>query len=252
MINGPSNTYSEFAKFAEVPATVKYALQYAVEDEVQFEKLRRSVHRNLNRKFIPYVNISAMASPKSLSHMYEWGGLGRTERRLFDLDLINRGAGKTEISMKINFRPSRSMVPLTKAQTTPNPATKAVVTKRYVFSAKAVISEFGLPTRISPRGDGFLAFDNPDRISGLQFTKKAIVQKRAGGPMARGSFRAITEQFFKGYGTDTTADLMTRYIRRVDQATSNRLNKSGKVTVGMPNFNQARALAKSIVYEVSP
>jgi len=140
---------------------------------------------------------------------------------------------------------------LTEAQQTPGPS-GLVVKKRYIFINKAMTMEYGLPVRIRPRGKGFMAIDDPTKKSGLRFTRKQVNVARAGGPLVHGSMRRATKDYFKSYGSKKVSDITTTYLTNVGQRAAARMGRSGKITIGVPNFAQARAVGKAIAAEVNP
>lgn len=249
MTSGKNNT---LASMGTVAGTVKYALQYAVEDEMQMAKLRASVQRNTMRKFIPYVNALAVADPSAFHHVYEWRKPGVTAARLFELvDAGNQGRGKTEISLVLAFKPSVTRVPLTEAQEKPG-KDGVKVKGNHKFPAKAYVMEYHIPVKIRPRSAKKLAFQARADSEKLIFTSREIRSPHPGGMKTRNAMRTATQQFFRSYGTQISGGVMTKYISDINKKIGARVGRMGKVTVAVPNMNDARSIGREIARSVNP
>lgn len=234
-----------------VAGTVKYALQYSVDDAMQMAKLSKSIQRNTNRKFIPYMNALARGDMAAFHHVYEWGKIGISASRLFNLEEATTGRGKTEIGLILDLRPSKTRVPLSEAQRTPG-KTGRTVKQRHKFAAKAYVMEYHIPVRIRPRSAKKLAFQARANSEKLIFTSKEVRNNKPGGKFTKGAMRTATRQFFRSYGTQIAGGVMTKYISDINKKVAARVGRSGKVTVAVPNMNDARRIGKEIARSVNP
>jgi hypothetical protein len=239
------------AEMGNVCGTVKYALEYAVDDAMQMEKLSREMHAQVNRRMIPYINTLAAADYASFHHMYEWRKVGVTAARLFEISRGTANRGKTEIPLILTFRPSKTLVPLTEAQTTPGKTNKTVK-RKHKFIAKAYIMEYGIPVKIKPKGSKKLAFEPGKGEGWLIFTRKTVKIKNPGGAATKGAMRLASQQFFRQYGPVVAKGVTTKYIGNLNKNVGARLGRRGKVTIAVPNMNDARREAKAIVRMTNP
>lgn len=207
--------------------------------------IQKTLETSVNRKFFPYLNGMARGNRKSLHHIYEWEKVGQTSARLFDLKIPAASRGKASFSMRVEFRPSKSLVPLTAAQADPGPS-GAVVSKRYVFYNKAMVMEYGQRVTIRPLGDNFMAFDTPpglrETATGLTFTKRPIQMNYAELPTYHGLEKVMTA-FFQSMGAKNATESVGRYSRKVNQAAE---RASHMISVSTPSDAYARAVASKM------
>jgi len=150
--------------------------------------------------------------------------------------------------MVVNFRPSKSLVPLTEAQMTPGPSGKTV-TSRHVFYNKAMVMEYGHQVTIRPKGARALAFDNPSTIGeGLYFTKAPVVVNYSDKPTFQGLQMAVSG-FFSAYGKKETSDAVEQYGKKVSRAAG---KAAHMINVSMPSDGYAQAVASRITEALSP
>ena len=211
------------------------------------KNIQRTIERSVNRKFFPYLNAMATGNSQSLHHVYEWGKVGVTSARLFDLVIPSQSRGKANFSMKVNFRPSKKMVPLTEAQATPNKSTGAVVKKKHIFYNKAMVMEYGMKVVVRPKGAKKMAFDNPAYypgldISPLSFTSKPIPINYSKMPTFRGLSNALTG-FFSGIGQREVSESVNNYARSVKRGAE---KSSLMINVSRPSDAYALAVADKI------
>jgi hypothetical protein len=113
--------------------------------------------------------------------------------------------------------------------------------------------EYGIPVKIKPKGDNKLAFSPAgDDSNFLVFTRKTLKVSQPGGAATKGAMRLATQQFFRGYGQRVVNGIMTKYIGNINKNVGASIGKRGKVTIAVPNMNDARAEAKAIVRRVNP
>lgn len=210
--------------------------------------IQKTIERSVNRKFLPFVNAASRASKESMHHLYEWNKTGVTSARLFDLKIPSASRGKTNFSMVVDFRPSKSLVPLTEAQMTPGPSGKTV-TSRHVFYNKAMIMEYGQTVTIRPKGSRAMAFDNPDGFrEGLYFTKAPVVVNYSDKPTFKGLAKAV-DGFFSSYGRKDVSKSVGIYGKKVSQAAG---RSAHMINVSMPSDGYAKAVASRITEALNP
>jgi hypothetical protein len=222
--------------------------------------LQTTLEISIKRKFLPYINAIARGN-KSLHHVYEWNKAGITSARLFDLVIPKTSRAQSNFSMKVEFRPSKTLVPLTEAQATPNKVTGAVVKKKHIFYNKAMTMEYGETVTIKPLGDKKMAFDNPNTqnelaslsgltgvewakktMSGLTFTSKPITIDYSRRPTYHG-FQNALSAFFNSIGKTEINDSSNRYARAVSRGAS---KSSHMISVSVPSDAYAHAVAEKI------
>jgi hypothetical protein len=215
------------------------------------KNIQRTIENSVKRKYLPYVNAMASANKKSMHHAYEWGKVGQTSGRLFDLKIPPMSRGKANFSMRLEFRPSKTLVPLTEAQATPGPTGKTVE-QRHVFFNKAMVMEYGQKVIIRPTISQYLAFDNPingrKTLSGLTFTAKPVAIDYSRLPTYHG-LQAATESFFAGIGGQEinrdVSNYGTKAARAADRA-------SVMLSVSTPSDGYANAIASRMTEALTP
>ena len=215
------------------------------------ENIQRTIENSVKRKFMPYVNSMAMANKKSLHHAYEWGKVGQTSGRLFDLKIPGSSRGKANFSMRLTFRPSKALVPLTEAQATPGP-TGEVVEQRHIFWNKAMVMEYGQKVVIKPTISKYLAFDNPPGTrateSGLTFTSRPVTIDYSRLATYHGLEAAIRSFFTSVGGMEIDRDMQT-YGRKAAAAA----DKSAVfLTVSTPSDGYAKSIAARMTRGLAP
>lgn len=211
------------------------------------KNIQKTIERSVNRKFFPYINSMAAGNSKSLHHLYEWGNVGSTSARLFDLVIPAGSRGRANFSMKVNFRPSKKMVPLTEAQATPNKSTGAVVKKKHIFYNKALVMEYGMSVVVRPLGKSKLAFDKASYDPGLNmnplsFTSKPINIDYSERPTYKG-LEMVLESFFAGSGRRDISESVDRYAKSVKRGAE---KSALMISVSRPSDAHARAVADKI------
>lgn len=214
--------------------------------------IQRSIENSVKRKFLPYVNAMARANRKSLHHVYEWNKTGITSARLFDLAIPSSSRGKANFSMKLEFRPSKSLVPLTEAQRRPNPYTGAVVEQRHIFYNKAMVMEYGQSVTIRPIQAKYMAFDNPPGArqteSGLTFSRLPITINYAERPTYHGLEMAI-KSFFNGIGGRDAGQAVENYGKQVRRGAE---KASHMISVSVPSDAYAHSVASKVTNAMVP
>jgi hypothetical protein len=208
--------------------------------------VQKTIERSVNRKYLPYMNALARGNRKSMHHLYEWNRVGITNARLFDLTVPPTSRGKANFSMKVTFRPSKSLVPLTEAQATPGP-TGAVVQQKHIFYNKAMVMEYGQSVTIRPKTSKYLAFDTPvnapyKSMSGLTFTSNPVIIKYAMRPNYH-ALQSATSAFFQGAGKQSIKEGVNGYTRRL-------VKNSGRaavaIQVSVPSDEYANQMGRKV------
>jgi hypothetical protein len=218
------------------------------------QNIQRTIETSIKRKFFPYVNALARGNRKSLHHVYEWEKVGVTSARLFDLRIPSNSRGRANFTMRVDFRPSKTLVPLTTAQATPNPDTGEVVKRQHVFWNKAMVMEYGMTVVVRPLGRSKMAFDNTSSAhgvlgadwskstkSGLTFTSRPVKIDYS----KRETFSGL-QMAMKGFfpvGQKEAGNSVRRYARIAARGAR---KSSHMINISMPSDAYANAVAKKI------
>ena len=132
----------------------------------------------VKQAFYKYVDSTARLDPDSLQHVYEWGQVGQSGSRLFQIEAFT---GRQSIRFVTEFQQSTSVSP----------------TSTEPFVNKASVMESGSMVTISPPAGGVLAFEGDD--GEMVFTSNEVQVDEPGGPQAKGGFAAATRDFFYNY-----------------------------------------------------
>jgi len=143
-------------------------------NEIAFNRQLAEV---IKEAFYKYLDSTARLDPDRLHHMYEWGQTGVDKARLFRIEAFT---GQQSIRFVTEFMQSTSVSP----------------TANEPFVNKADVMESGTTIKISPRGDGPLAFQGDD--GEMVFTNEEVTIENPGGNVA-GQFAAVAREFFTNY-----------------------------------------------------
>lgn len=158
------NLKADFSQLARLVGTVK-GYSSAVESDIYINDLLKVAHQIAAKEFnaaVASVAIAASGTPKSLSHMYEWGTIGinkgRTTRAMQPTNpdamlwthvMKGRGRAKT---IDFKFRPST--VPVPQPTTAKTKVARKYLDrlngKQYKFHWKAPVMEFGTTVHLKP------------------------------------------------------------------------------------------------------
>jgi len=106
------------------------------------DEISRAIFIITGKRFMIDIDNYSRLNPKKMHHVYEWGGIGKSNSRLFILERDSILSGSLIISTK--FLPSRMPVPIDPSLLTPGKTGKSV-SKRSVFANKAAVMEAGTP-----------------------------------------------------------------------------------------------------------
>jgi hypothetical protein len=137
----------------------------------------RQLAEVIKEAFYKYLDSTARLDPDRLHHMYEWGQTGVDKARLFRIEAFT---GQQSIRFVTEFMQSTSVSP----------------TANEPFVNKADVMESGTTIKISPRGEGPIAFQGDD--GEMVFTNEEVTIESPGGNVA-GQFAATAREFFTNY-----------------------------------------------------
>jgi len=109
------------------------------------QEIAKAVFTITGERFALAVDRFAVQNPKRMHHVYEWGGLGNPNARLFVIERASILNGVLDINT--NFSLSRVPVPVNPELQIPGPTGKSV-TSQSVFRYKAQVMEEGRPVTI--------------------------------------------------------------------------------------------------------
>ena len=167
----------EFTK--KLMNAVSYSDGFMTGAEISKVKFNQQLGEFIKQALNKYIDAKARMNPETLHHVYEWGQIGSSSGRLFE---INVTPMQTIIKFNIKFLPSTSVSP----------------TSNVPFKDKAKIMENSVDISIEPKNSEMLVFE----IDGeTVFTKKEITIQDPGGPNVAGSFEKVINDFFTNYLT---------------------------------------------------
>jgi hypothetical protein len=128
------------------------------------DEISRAVFSITGERFMIAADNYARVNPKKMHHVYEWGNIGRSNARLFELRRAAILNGSLVISS--NFLPSRLPVPVSPELLMPGVTGKSV-SRRSIFANKAEVMEAGTPVSFNAKrvlafmGNNGIAFIKP-------------------------------------------------------------------------------------------
>lgn len=133
------------------------------------EEASRSAANTMTQEFNMFADVAAR-SEDALSHVYEWGQVGLSGGRLWTTEMTGRKGGRT---LTFNFMPSKVPVPIPEREPGPN---GEQIQGGHIFTWKAMVMEYGMPTVVKRQGDSKLAFPVPGEgfRNGLVFLQGPI------------------------------------------------------------------------------
>lgn len=144
-----------------------------------------------------YIDAKARGNPDALHHVYEVGGVGSEDSRLFN---FNVAATKANITLSGYFFPSSGV---------PNNG-------GYPFTDKAQVMEDGISITITPKRSKVLVFEYKGETV---FTPNAITIDHPGGDQVAGSFGRVVDEFFLNYFTNAMLAPMIADLQKADEFT---------------------------------
>lgn len=194
----------------EIDLKVK-AIGYMTQSDF-LDEVSKAVYVILGQRFMLAVDRFAVQNPKRMHHIYEWKKVGVPSARLFVLNRIALMGGN--MSINVNFKQSRTQVPVDPEMLIPGKTGK-FVNRRNIFRDKASIMEEGRP--ISYRANRMLAFMGSDM--GMKFLRPGTIVniKNPGGKYTKDSL-AIFMSAWYNKNAQTIIDSSGLYQRIADEA----------------------------------
>lgn len=183
--------------------TMKNAMAYSLGfmEGVQSDRLtfNRMLGEYTKQALGKYIDAKARGNPEALHHVYEVGGVGSENARLFNFNVV---ATKANITFTGYFLPSSS-----------SPKNGG-----YPFTDKAQVMEDGISITITPKRSKVLVFEvDGDTV----FTPNAITIDHPGGDQVAGSFGRVVDEFFLNYFTNAMLFPLISDLQRADEFTRN-------------------------------
>jgi hypothetical protein len=123
-------------------------------------EMSKAVFAITGERFALAVDGYARRNPKAMHHVYEWGGIGQPNKRLFVLERERMLGGN--LAINTSFLPSKLPVPLNPGMLSSSNSGKTI-SRRSVFRDKAKVMESGLPVSFTAKR--VLAFMGRDGIA---------------------------------------------------------------------------------------
>jgi len=180
------------------------------------------------RRFVVDLDKYAKRNPKKMHHIYEWGGIGKPESRLFVLERSSILGGNLTINTK--FLPSKMPVPINPALLIPGPTGKTV-SRRSIFKDKAAVMEKG--AKVSFAAKRILAFADGQ---GVAFIAKGttININHPGGLQTKNAFATYLLDWYTNNGNVVMDS--SGFYERIQTETERVLNVTG---AGVTQVKQA-------------
>lgn len=196
------------------------------------QEIAKATFTITGKRFVIDLDNYARRNPKKMHHIYEWGGVGKAESRLFVLERASILYGDLVVNTK--FLPSKLPVPISPELLTPGPTGK-VVSRRSIFSDKAAVMEKG--AKVSFAAKRILAFADSQ---GIAFIAKGttININHPGGLQTKNAFATYMLDWYTKNG-NVVMDA-SGFYERIQLETENALNVTG---AGATQVRQAVARA---------
>jgi len=192
------------------------------------QEIAKATFTITGNRFVQDLDSYARRNPKKMHHIYEWGGVGKPQSRLFVLERTSILYGDLNITTR--FLPSKLPVPISPALLTPGPTGK-VVSRRSIFKDKAAVMEKG--AKVSFAAKRILAFADGQ---GLAFIAKGttININHPGGLQTQNAFATYMLDWYTKNGNVIMDS--SGFYERVQAETEAALNKTG---AGITQVRQA-------------
>jgi hypothetical protein len=154
-------------------------------------QVAKAVFTITSKRMIVDFSKRANISPQKYSHMFEWEGNGKPEKKLF---IIRRERVLNGVMIvNIKYKKSSKFVPIPPQLLQPGAKGKSVKT-RNVFANKAEVMESGKPVSFSTKG--YIAFLSKDSNITFLPPRTNVVIRNPGGKAATGSFDRFVETWY--------------------------------------------------------
>jgi len=154
------------------------------------EELGKATFAITGERFMKAADNYARRNPKKMHHVYEWGSIGNSTKRLFVLERSSVIGGDLIISSR--FLPSKMPVPINPELLSPG-RTGKIVSRRSIFKDKASVMESGNMVSFTARR--VLAFMGGN---GMVFIRPGTTINIAhpGGIQTKGSFESFMYDWY--------------------------------------------------------
>ena len=187
---------------------------------ISLTEISKAIFTITTKKFLKDLNIAALTEPKKYHHLYEWGDIGKENRKLF---LLKRSSIKYG-NLTIDIIPLKSTkpVPINSALVSPGPTGKKVTAKS-IFRNKMEIMEENKPIHMVTKKT--IVF-SPDG-SNLVFVpaRKVIDIMNPGGAKTAHALRDFSKIWY-----DTKAPMVisnSRLIQQIGNEVAKTINMQG-------------------------
>lgn len=187
----------------------------AVKSNIHINELIKQSNTVITAEFVLHMSREAIANPLKFGHMYEWGGIGDPNARLWKHILRGRGAQR---QLTFDFKASVKKVPVS------SKLRDVGVQQNHIFTWKAPVLELGLPVSISPQlsktktlvfESAFAPMGSQQR-NGLVFYKGTVNIPRQGNDQTWNSF---TNEFRTWFSSEAPGQLIKQTMTELAQAT---------------------------------
>ena len=181
-----------------------------------------------------FVDMQARSKPKSFHHVYEWGNIGQTNSRLFDITKSKQSG--FDFTVGYDFKLSNTTVP-----------EKGLHPKNYVFKNKAFVMEYGQQVIVRPKNPKTgLSFDIGGKMITLS-AGKAVKINNPGGKEVKMSFAGAYVRYMNGQVQNSIA--MSGAKESFQVVVSNSMRLPGFIKAKSYSYNPAsvKSAAKSAV-----
>lgn len=188
------------------------------------EQVAKASFTILSKEFIRRTSVLAKVNPQVYHHVYEWGGIGDADKKLFVLKRAGVTGGNLRISS--HFLDSKKPVPIDPILRRPGKNGR-IVTKSSVFKKKAEMMESGKPTKpFSAKTAKALAFVQNGRIAFIKRPNTRVIQY-PGGKQTVGSFNRQFMRWFNNSSTLNNAIEKSGMMNKIEKAVAKSLDKKG-------------------------
>jgi hypothetical protein len=200
----------------------------SMSDKATSASFIKYVHANLNTRFETWMDAMALAHPSNLTHVYEWGQLGKPTGHLWESVLRGRGNDRTA---SIIWKASRKAVPVDPRLLIPGSTGKTVKEGVHIFYWKAPVMEAGLEITVEPKLSPVMTFVNS---SGELTFQKEPVTFEAGGGKTTGQFTKHYYAYWTGMAQNVYNNQIAPEIEATVSRTIKRIKprKATKASIG--------------------
>lgn len=205
------------------------------------ESVAKAIFTISSKEFVRQLNGKAIRSPKRYHHLYEWGQIGDTQAKLFQIRRTAVSGGNLKISPY--FLKSKSYVPIPKELTKPGKKGK-FVSKKFIFADKAQFMELGEPTKpfaAKGKNKALAMMGNNGKPLFIRNPRQVQIM-HPGGKLVRGSFFKVFEEWFRSPAKIEAAVNKSGYYRVLEKAIATTITKTPENNI---------AAVRSVIVDIS-